>query len=66
MKMSNRKYKQSNPECNPPYECSNCKYSDCIRNGEITSGESEFLKAANLPFGRPGKQMFFTRIDDIV
>jgi len=38
-------------QCNPPYDCFNCPYEDCMKGTShgIAKMEQQFLKAAQLP-----------------
>ena len=33
------------PDCVPPYDCMNCRYSDCVRNTGVTRAETECRKS---------------------
>lgn len=62
-KIRSKKFYQKNGAlCNPPFECPNCNYDDCIRDGRITKAEKEYLKAGEL--SRNGQNVLM--IDDVI
>lgn len=36
-------------QCNPPYDCFNCPYEDCMTSKRASKNETAYLKAAILP-----------------
>ena len=55
------------PDCVPPYDCMNCRYSDCVRNTGVTRAETEYLKAAKLPNSKTEcANKRFPIIDDLI